>query len=61
MTIFVHELIQKYSIEDFITSINKNSFSVNSTINPSIQEANNYLLKKEKITLIEYALFDGST
>ena len=54
-------LIQKDSIEDFITSINKNPFSVNSTINSSIYETNNYLLKKQSSTsLIEYAAFYGS-
>ena len=54
------KLIQKDLIEEFIIYVNKNCISVNSTINPSIYETNNFLLKQSKITLIEYAAFFGS-
>ncbi|KAK8836069.1 hypothetical protein M9Y10_040025 [Tritrichomonas musculus] len=54
------KLIQKDLIEEFIIYINKNCYPVNSTINPSIYETNNFLLKKQNITLIEYAAFFGS-
>ena len=50
------KLIQKDLIEEFIIYANKNCYSVNSTINPSIYETNNFLFKY-KIKLIEYAAF----
>ena len=54
------KLIRKDLIEDFIVCVNKNCYSVDSTINPSIYETNNFLLKNENTTLIEYAAFFGS-
>ena len=56
-------MIQNDSIQDFIIFINKNSYSLSSEINQSIYETNNFILKmmkKSKITLIEYAAFYGS-
>ena len=53
-------MIQKDLIEEFIIYVNKNCISVESTINPSIYETNNFLLKRSEITLIEYAAFFGS-
>ena len=59
------KIIQKDLVKDFIIYINKNCCQVNSTINSSIYETNNFLLKKEyveckEISLIEYAAFFGS-
>ena len=54
------KLIQKDLIEEFIIYVNKNCYSVNSTINSSIYETNNFLIKRSEITLIEYAAFFGS-
>ena len=53
-------LIQKDLIEEFTIYMNKNGYSINSTINLSIYETNNLLLKQFGITLIEYAAFFGS-
>ena len=47
-------------IEDFIIYLGKNCCSVNSIINSSIYETNNFLLKNTGVTLIEYAVFFGS-
>ena len=57
---YICELIRKDSIDDFIIYVTRNVCSPNSIINPSIYETNNFLLKNEKITLIEYAAFFGS-
>ena len=54
------KIIQKDLIKEFIVYVNKNSFPVNSTINQSIYETNNFLLKNKYIKLIEYAVFFGS-
>ena len=54
------KLIQKDMIKDFILFINKNDYSLNATIEPSIYETNHFLLKNPKISLIEYAAFFGS-
>ena len=57
---FICTLIQKDSIEDFITFVNKNNYSLKSTIEPSIFETNSFLLENESPTLIEYSVFYGS-
>ena len=54
------ELIQKNLIEDFVRYTTQTSYSLNSTIKPSIYETNSLLLKKEDVSLIEYAAFYGS-
>ena len=54
------KLIQKDTIGEFITYIEKNSYSVTSEIKPSIYETNNFLLKYDSYKLIEYAAFYGS-
>lgn len=56
----VCELIRKDSIEEFITFVNKSHLSLKSTIELSIFETNPLLLKKKKVTLIEYTAFYGS-
>ena len=53
-------MIQKDQIKEFIIYINKNDYPINSIIDPSIYETNNFILKQSKITLIEYAAFCGS-
>ena len=57
---YICTLIQKDSIEDFITFVNKNNYSLKSTIEPSIYETNSFLLENQSPTLIEYAVFFGS-
>ena len=52
-------LIQKDDIEGFIIYVNKNNYSIKSTIKKSIYETNSFLLDKNP-TLIEYAAFFGS-
>ena len=54
------KIIQNDLIEEFIIYINKNCYPIKSTINPSIYETNNFLLKQKEISLIEYASFYGS-
>ena len=54
------QIIRNDMIEEFIIFINKKNFPLNSFIEPSIYETNPFLLKKEDITLIEYAAFFGS-
>ena len=53
-------LIQKDLIDEFITYVNKNNYSLNMSINTSIYETNSILLQEKKTTLIEYAAFFGS-
>ena len=53
-------LIRKDLIDEFISYVKKNNYPLNSKINQSIFETNNFILKKEP-TLIEYASFFGST
>lgn len=53
-------LIRKDLIDEFISYVKKNNYPLNSKINQSIFETNNFLLKNEP-TLIEYAAFFGST
>ena len=57
---FICKLIQKDLIDEFITYVNKNEYSLKSTINISKYETNSFLLKNKKTTLIEYAAFFGS-
>ena len=55
----ISELIRNDKIEDFIIYVNKNNYSLNSTIEPSIFETNPLLLKRRS-NLIEYSAFFGS-
>ncbi|KAK8887928.1 hypothetical protein M9Y10_038987 [Tritrichomonas musculus] len=59
------QMIREDLIDEFLSFVNQNNFSLNSTIkNDSIYETNLFLLQKRKksksITLIEYAAFFGS-
>lgn len=51
------KIIQKDLIDEFIIYVNKNFYPIKSTIGPSIYETNNFLLKNEDVTLIEYEVF----
>ena len=53
-------IIRNDLIDEFISFVKKNDYPLNSQINQSIFETNNFLLKNEP-TLIEYAAFFGST
>ena len=57
---YICELIQKDLIDDFVKYVNQVSYPLDSIINQSIYETNNFLLKEEEISLIEYAVFFGS-
>ena len=45
---YICTLIRKDLIDDFVVYVTKNNYRLNSTINPSIYETNNFLLKKKK-------------
>ena len=53
-------LIRNDLLDDFIIYVNKNSFSIDSKIKPSIYETNSFLLNQNEASLIEYAVFFGS-
>ena len=55
------QLIQKDSIEEFIIYVKKNDYSLKTRIKTSIYETNSFLFKKNSVTLIEYAVFYGSS
>lgn len=71
---FIAKLIQKDSVEDFISHVNRTNLSLKSKIKLSIYETNSFLLKLNKkrfcefndnllnddTSLIEYAVFYGS-
>ncbi|KAK8886774.1 hypothetical protein M9Y10_042244 [Tritrichomonas musculus] len=54
------QIIQQDLIEEFITLIKKENYSINSHIECSIFETNSFLLKNKKYSLIQYATFFGS-
>ena len=56
---YICTLIRKDLIDEFIVHVNRTNISLNSIINQSIFETNNFLLTKTP-TLIEYASFFGS-
>ena len=56
---FICKFIQKDMIKEFISYVNKNNISLNTTIKQSIYETNPFLIKKQ-LTLIQYASFYGS-
>ena len=56
---YVCELIRNDSIEEFVSYVNRNNLSLESTISSTIYETNPYLLEN-KPKLIEYAAFFGS-
>ncbi|KAK8846928.1 hypothetical protein M9Y10_019497 [Tritrichomonas musculus] len=57
---FICEMIQKDSVDNFIQYVNQSFYPLDSQIDRSIYETNNFLLKNEQIRLIEYAAFFGS-
>ena len=58
---YLYEIIRKDLIEEFITYVNKENYPLNSFIDKSYFETNEFLLKQSQIKLIEYAVFYGST
>lgn len=56
---YVSQIIRKDLIDEFISYVKKNDYSLNSTIKPSIYETNSFLNNK-KVNLIKYAAFFGS-
>ena len=57
---YVCQLIRTDSIDQFISHVNKENLSTSTEIETSLFETNLFLLKN-KVTLIEYAAFFGST
>ena len=57
----IFENVYEDMIEEFITYVNKNDYSLNNEIEYSIFETNDFLIKHKDTTLIEYAAFFGST
>ncbi|KAK8843653.1 hypothetical protein M9Y10_024716 [Tritrichomonas musculus] len=57
---YLYDLIQKDLVKDFISYISRSNYALKSFCMPSIYETNQFLLKKQKVTLIEYAAFFGS-
>lgn len=57
---FICKIIREDLIKEFIKYSIKTDLDLNSCIKRSIYETNEFLLKKENITLIEYAAFCGS-
>ena len=56
---YICEMIQKDSIEEFVTYVNQTNLSLFKEIKSSIYETNSFLINKSP-TLIEYAAFFGS-
>ena len=57
---YICQLIRNDLIDEFIIHVNQTNLSLSSKIMPSIYETNHFLLKKDKVTLIEYAAFFGA-
>ena len=67
---YICNLIRNDSVEEFVSYVNRNIISRNSTITKSIYETNSFLIKNQNesnantntkgVTLIEYAAFFGS-
>ena len=57
---YICSLIREDSIEEFISYINRQNYSVASKIKPSIFETNLFLIENKDISLIEYSAFFGS-
>ena len=55
----ISEFIRNDSVEDFISYVNYNNYSLINNINKSIFETNEFLIDKTP-SLIEYAVFFGS-
>ena len=53
-------MIRNDSVEEFISHMNRNNYSLSSQITPSIFETNSFLIEQKNITLIEYSAFFGS-
>ena len=57
---FICSLIRNDLVEEFISYINRNNYSVSRKITPSIFETNQFLISNNNTTLIEYSAFFGS-
>ncbi|KAK8871573.1 hypothetical protein M9Y10_007306 [Tritrichomonas musculus] len=59
---YLCSLIRTDSIVDFISHITRTNYPLSSEVKPSIFETNSFLLKNDqKVSLIEYAAFFGSS
>ena len=57
----ISEMIRNDKIDEFISYVKQNDYSLKNMIKPSYFETNQFLMKKKFTTLIEYASFFGST
>ena len=57
----LEKIIREDLIEEFILYVNKENYPLTSLVKKSIFEVNEFLLKKDDTTLIEYAAFYGSS
>ena len=57
---YLCKIIRNDSIEEFITTVNRENYSLNSNIKSSYFETNKLLLKQYNVSLIEYAAFFGA-
>ena len=55
------QIIRQDLIEDFIIYVNKKTLPLTMQVHHSVYESNLFLIKNEKISLIEYAAFFGAT
>lgn len=56
----ISKIIQSDSVKNFISYVKRNNFALNSQINLTFYETNPILLRKRKLSLIEFATFYGS-
>ena len=57
---YICTLIRQDSVEEFISYISRNNYSLTSKITASIFETNSFLIENNETTLIEYSAFFGS-
>lgn len=57
---FLSELIRNDLIDQFISYVKQNDLPLSTLIKPSIFETNSLLVKKKKLSLIQYSAFFGS-
>ncbi|KAK8842396.1 hypothetical protein M9Y10_025979 [Tritrichomonas musculus] len=57
---YICELIRNDSVKEFISYVNRTNLPLSSSIQSSFFETNPFLIKKDSISLIEYAAFFGA-
>ena len=57
---YICSLMRTDSVEEFISYVNRMSFSLSNEIKPSLFETNQFLIERKTTSLIEYSAFFGS-